>query len=256
MEGTHERLIRYLNNAWAVEKALVETLKEMAEEVHDSQARSLFQEHGQVTYQQEEDLEARIRALGEEPSGGKSFFTQMVGKIGEALQGTQDDYDTVTQDLMKAYASEHLEIAMYQALESYSKAIGDDATAQLARRHMQQEKEAAEKIWPLIAPTAARPAQVTEAKAYDDYDRYDADFRRNYETTFNKRGFTYEQYSPAYRYGYDLGTDKRYASADWTTVESEARRRWESSNQGTWEDFKDAVRYSWDKVRGRPTTNR
>jgi ferritin-like metal-binding protein YciE len=160
MESTHERLIRYLDDAWAVEKALVDKLRDMAEEVIDDRIRSLFEEHRAVTHQQEENLEARIRALGEEPSGGKGFFSQMMGKIGEAMHTAEDDYDKTTQDLMKGFATENFEIAMYQALESYASAIGDSETAQLARQHMQQERDAAEKIWPLIAPTAARPAQV------------------------------------------------------------------------------------------------
>jgi ferritin-like metal-binding protein YciE len=160
MESTHERLIRYLDDAWAVEKALVDKLRDMAEEVIDDRIRSLFAEHRTVTHQQEENLEARIRALGEEPSGGKGFFSQMMGKIGEAMHTAEDDYDKTTQDLMKGFATENFEIAMYQALESYASAIGDSETAQLARQHMQQERDAAEKIWPLIAPTAARPAQV------------------------------------------------------------------------------------------------
>lgn len=160
MESTHERLIRYLDDAWAVEKALVDKLRDMADEVIDDRIRSLFAEHRTVTHQQEENLEARIRALGEEPSGGKGFFSQMMGKIGEAMHTAEDDYDKTTQDLMKGFATENFEIAMYQALESYASAIGDSETAQLARQHMQQERDAAEKIWPLIAPTAARPAQV------------------------------------------------------------------------------------------------
>jgi ferritin-like metal-binding protein YciE len=160
MESTHERLIRYLDDAWAVEKALVDKLRDMAQEVIDDRIRSLFAEHQTVTHQQEENLEARIRALGEEPSGGKGFFSQMMGKIGEAMHTAEDDYDKTTQDLMKGFATENFEIAMYQALESYASAIGDSETAQLARQHMQQERDAAEKIWPLIAPTAARPAQV------------------------------------------------------------------------------------------------
>jgi ferritin-like metal-binding protein YciE len=161
MESPQDRLIRYLDDAWAVEKALVTVLGDMAEEVNDPQVRALFQEHRRVTHEQEERLEARIRALGKEPSGGKGFFNQMVAKIGDVLHAAHDDDDKTTQDLMKAYATENFECAMYQSLASYATAIGDGETAQLARQHMQQEKEAADRVWPLIQPTAARPAQVS-----------------------------------------------------------------------------------------------
>jgi ferritin-like metal-binding protein YciE len=43
MESTHERVIRYLDDAWAVEKSLVDKLRDMAEEVNDDRIRSLFE---------------------------------------------------------------------------------------------------------------------------------------------------------------------------------------------------------------------
>jgi len=84
------------------------------------------------------------------------------------------------------------------------------------------------------------------------FDTYDADFRRHYGTAFaNKSGATYEIYLPAYRYGYTLATDKRYMDRDWTVLEPEARRTWEERHAGTWEQFKDSIRYARDKVLGR-----
>jgi len=53
-----------------------------------------------------------------------------------------------------------------------------------------------------------------------------------------------------YRYGYDLGTDKRYNTGDWSTVEQQARTRWEERNPNTWDQFRDAIHYAWDKARG------
>ena len=87
------------------------------------------------------------------------------------------------------------------------------------------------------------------------FEVYDAEFRQNFLSTYGTKGNndTYEKYLPAYRYGYELTSNKRYNSKDWSAVESEARRDWETRypGQGTWEDIKDAVRYAWDSVRGR-----
>jgi uncharacterized protein (TIGR02271 family) len=77
----------------------------------------------------------------------------------------------------------------------------------------------------------------------------EADFRQHCTRTFGGRGLTYEQCSPAYRYGYELAGDARYGG-DWATIEAEARRGWETRHRGTWEQFKDAVRYAWDRARG------
>jgi stress response protein YsnF/uncharacterized membrane protein len=84
------------------------------------------------------------------------------------------------------------------------------------------------------------------------FETYDPDFRVHYGTTFATRsGATYEHYVPAYQYGYTMATDQRYRDRDWIVVEPEVRRTWEERHAGTWEQFKDAIRYSWDKVRGR-----
>ena len=160
METATERMIRYLDNAWAVEKGLVDTLKTMAEDVNDPDIRQMFQEHAQVTWQQEEALEARIRALGSEPNGTKGWFSSMMGRMSDLMQVTQDDYDRTTQNVIKAYTSEQFEMAMYQALESYANAIGDTETAELARTHFEQERQTAESLWPIVSETAERPGRL------------------------------------------------------------------------------------------------
>jgi uncharacterized protein (TIGR02271 family) len=84
------------------------------------------------------------------------------------------------------------------------------------------------------------------------FDAYDTDFRGHYTTSLASRGQPYERWSPGYRYGYELASDPRYAGRNWTALEPEARRDWEARHQGTWDEFKDTIRYAWDKVRGRP----
>jgi len=81
------------------------------------------------------------------------------------------------------------------------------------------------------------------------FETFDTEFRSDFQKRFGTRGYTYEQYLPAYRFGHDLANDERYRG-DWATVEPEARRYWEEKNKGTWEEFRDAVRYAWQKVTG------
>jgi len=82
------------------------------------------------------------------------------------------------------------------------------------------------------------------------FDIYANDFRSNFTTKYGDRGHPYSHYEPAYRYGYTIANDRRYAGKDWSAIESDVRSDWEKNNQGTWEDFKDSVRYAWDRVRG------
>lgn len=77
---------------------------------------------------------------------------------------------------------------------------------------------------------------------------YDQEFRRHYNTRYATTGYDYNQYQPAYQYGYTLGTDPRYQNADWMAVERSARRGWEDDHDSAWEDFKDAVRHGWERA--------
>lgn len=88
-----------------------------------------------------------------------------------------------------------------------------------------------------------------DTTASSDFNRYDTDFRKHYNTNYATSGYTYEQYMPVYRYGYNLGTNSKYRGKDWKTVETDARRHWEEGNPGTWDQFKDSIRHAWERVR-------
>jgi uncharacterized protein (TIGR02271 family) len=95
------------------------------------------------------------------------------------------------------------------------------------------------------------PVGAEHAREARGFDTYNTDFRSHYTTSLASRGHPYERWAPGYRYGYELASDQRYAGRDWTAIEVDARRDWEARHQGTWDEFKDTIRYAWDKVRGR-----
>ena len=167
MENPRDRLVRYLQDMHAAEVGITDTLREFVGEVNNMQVRAALQEHLTVTEGQAARLEQRLRALGEEPSGGKGFLNKMMGKIGDMLQGAHDEWDKTTQDLIKAYATEHLEMGMYAALASYARAFGDEEAALLAEQIMGEEKDAAERLRPMIVSCAADTyaASVAEQRA-------------------------------------------------------------------------------------------
>jgi len=85
----------------------------------------------------------------------------------------------------------------------------------------------------------------------NDYDTYSTGFRSYYDSNMSSSGSTYEQHDPAFRYGYTLANDDNLRGKDWESFESSAHSRWEERNPGTWEQFKDSIRYAWDNVRGK-----
>ncbi len=90
----------------------------------------------------------------------------------------------------------------------------------------------------------------TTGTRYSAFETYEPTFRTHYNSNFMNSGYTYEQYLPAYRYGYSLATDNRYRDYDWARLEPEARRYWEERNPNTWDQFKSAIRQSWLDITG------
>jgi hypothetical protein len=82
-------------------------------------------------------------------------------------------------------------------------------------------------------------------RSWDDERDY---FRGAHGETFG--GTTgFEEYEPAYRYGYDVGSSGRYRGRRWEEIEPEVRSDWERRYpDGAWDRFKAAVRRGWERT--------
>lgn len=97
----------------------------------------------------------------------------------------------------------------------------------------------------------AEPLQPDYARGQRGYEEYDADFMAHYQSMTGSGGQPYDYYRPGYQFGYDLAGDPAYHHDSWDVAEREARQRWEREARGSWEEFKQAIRYGWEKARGR-----
>lgn len=67
------------------------------------------------------------------------------------------------------------------------------------------------------------------------------------ETYGGTTGF--DEYEPAYRYGWDVGSSGRYRGRRWEDVEPDLRSDWERRYpDGAWDRFKAAVRRGWERT--------
>lgn len=97
--------------------------------------------------------------------------------------------------------------------------------------------------------TGQSTGSSTTPYSYPDYTTHQDGFRNHFTNSMYANSYTYEQYEPAYRYGYDLATNSRYQDRQWEDIETEARGYWDERNPGTWDRIKDAVRHAWYEVR-------
>lgn len=98
-------------------------------------------------------------------------------------------------------------------------------------------------------------AQAQNTGKWSDEDEY---WRAHYRNRPYAGAREYDYYQPGYRYGYEAAG--RYQNRDWTDVEADLSRDWDSYEHrgtSTWEEVKDAVRDAWDRLVGnRPADTR
>jgi len=81
-----------------------------------------------------------------------------------------------------------------------------------------------------------------------DYEFYRRDFRRHFQHYY-ANGQSFEDYEPAYMYGYSLAVDHRHDDYEWYDIEPGVRERWQEQYGNTWDAYQDAIRYAWDRIR-------
>jgi len=83
-----------------------------------------------------------------------------------------------------------------------------------------------------------------------------------WQSNFSSRpyagGRTYEEFRPAYRYGYESGV--HHMGRTWNEVESDLRTGWDKftgkpASGSAWENVKDAVKDAWHRVTGQHDLN-
>ena len=83
----------------------------------------------------------------------------------------------------------------------------------------------------------------------DDFRSYDSDFRAHFDDSSDNG--SYEEAEPAYRYGHTAASDSRYEGREFGDAEDDLRRDWEKRNEGSWDNHRDAIRYSYNQTRSR-----
>ena len=76
-------------------------------------------------------------------------------------------------------------------------------------------------------------------------------WRSNYSSRPYATGRNYEEFRPAYQYGFQSG--QHHMGRTWNDVETDLERGWdkfEGRGTSTWENVKQAVRDAWHRVTG------
>lgn len=164
MPTTQDTIAHHLQEARALEQALVRTLQAHAAMAPDGPYRTLLEQHVQQTRAHADRIGRRLADLrrAESPlEAGYGLAQRLVGQLlalGKApldlVRGTSRERKLLA-NAKEECASEALEIATYDALEALARAGGDERTAQLAADHRADEERMLTRLRELLPELAA-----------------------------------------------------------------------------------------------------
>ena len=142
MAHQKETLIGWLNDAYAMEKGLVQVLENHASDVKDRpEMYRKIAEHLEKTKMHAE----RVRDCVERLGGSTSSMKTAMGAISGFFQGrsTGASPDELVKNALSDYAAEHFEIASYKALIVAARALGEQEVAQVCETILRDEEDMA-----------------------------------------------------------------------------------------------------------------
>jgi ferritin-like metal-binding protein YciE len=155
-----ERLIRYLNDAAAVEREQSGLLQTLADATTESDLRSAYERHRQATEGHRDAVERRVRELGGKPDAGRGLLGRLVTRVWDALQKPPDAAPDPVENLLQAISAAEFEAGMYLVVHALARVVGDAQTADLAAAHHRQERDFADGLRARLTPAAVRAASA------------------------------------------------------------------------------------------------
>jgi ferritin-like metal-binding protein YciE len=141
-QDPRETLIGWLNDAYAMEKGLVQVLENHASDVKDRP--EMYRKISQHLEQTKMHAE-RVRECVERLGGSTSSVKTAMGSISGFFQGrsTGASPDELVKNALSDYAAEHFEIASYRALIVAARALGESQVVQVCETILRDEEEMA-----------------------------------------------------------------------------------------------------------------
>ena len=172
MSNGKQKVLQYLDEAYATERTLISVLSEQIAMTPRGSYRNALETHLRETRDHANRVGRRRKALG----GGSGPLSSVLGiaqtAVGQALaigkspidmlRGTSGE-EKILKNAKDACAAEALEIATYTALEHVARAAGDEETADLAASIRTDEERMLERVTRELTKLARA---VVEAEAF------------------------------------------------------------------------------------------
>ena len=144
MTALEEKLVEYIDDAYAMEQNVLRMLDGMIGTTKDPEMKRALERHKKQTEQQAERLEECLREHGASPSKTKAAGGMMAALMKSVVDMARDD--NPGRNARDGFATEHMEIASYEMLERLARKAKDRKTQAVARQNREEEEAMARRI--------------------------------------------------------------------------------------------------------------
>lgn len=136
-------LVSWLNDAYAMESALVPILENHARDAKEHPAlQARIEEHVGETRRQAEMVKGCIERLGSSPSTAKKALGSLFGMVQAPATGMAAD--ELVKNAIMDFASENFEIASYEALLTAARQCDEPEVAAVCEQILVEERQMAQ----------------------------------------------------------------------------------------------------------------
>lgn len=163
MNDLKDLLVENLKDLYSAEKQILAARSKVAKAIENEQLKSAFEKHMQETEEQRQRLEDILERMGESTRGKKC--KGMEGLIEENKELLDEDAEPEVLDaglIVGLQKIEHYEIAGYGSAVTFAKLLGDEESAQLLARTLDEE-ERTDKLLSEIAESSINVEAAQDA---------------------------------------------------------------------------------------------
>lgn len=144
-ETLQDLYLEQLKDLYDAENQLIKALPKMAKAAYSPELRNAFEKHLEQTKEHAQRIENIFESMGEKAKGQKC--KAMEGLVKEGSEVIKEDMAEGVKDaalIAAAQRVEHYEMAGYGCVRTYATLLGDNESANLLEKTLQEEKEADE----------------------------------------------------------------------------------------------------------------
>jgi ferritin-like metal-binding protein YciE len=165
MPQLEQMMIDQLKDAFSAEKQAIQAMKRMLRKASDPQLRDGIEAHVAQSEEQRDRVEEALTTLGARP--GRKVCEAMRGLLEEAQHEMEEYEKGPVLDLVMVAGQqriEHYEIAAYGTMVEFSRALGQEAVAQLLEKTLAEEKTQ-DQLLTEVTRSAILPAALSQEAA-------------------------------------------------------------------------------------------